>query len=109
MVEPSFLMQAGKLHTHAHPHGCIKVRERFVEQEDLRFSGNRPADGDSLPLSAGQFRRHTLEKVLDVQNARGLPDRSIDLRLGDASQLQSKAHILMDSHVWIEGVRLKYH
>ncbi len=30
----------------------IEVRQRFVEQEDIDFAHQRPADGDALALAA---------------------------------------------------------
>ena len=49
------LMQLGQFQPHLDPQQCVKVRQRLVEQEHLRVTHQRPADGNPLPLSAGQL------------------------------------------------------
>ena len=64
------------LTAHANPQRRVEVRERFVEQDDGRLRGERPAQRDPLLLSPGQFVRMPV----------GLVDQADQLEhLGDAS------------------------
>ena len=52
----------------------VEVRQRLVEQEDLRVAHDGAADGDALPLAAGELRRPAVEVVAELQDARRLSD-----------------------------------
>jgi hypothetical protein len=91
------------------PEFRVKVRERFVHQEDLRFAHDRPPHGNTLALSTGQRTRVALEIVLEVEHLGGLADATIALGLGDLADLESKAHVVGDGHLRIESVVLEHH
>ena len=70
------LMQFGDLGPHLHPHLGVEIRERFVEEENLRLADNRAADRDPLALAAGERFRFALEQMFDPENARGVDARA---------------------------------
>jgi hypothetical protein len=47
-----FFMEADEFAPHLNPEFGIEVRERLIEQEDLRVPDDRPAQGDPLALAA---------------------------------------------------------
>ena len=87
----------------------VEVRERFVEQEDLGIAHDGAAHGDALALAARQLSRIALQQRLEAENVGGLRDSLLDLGLVGLSQLQRKAHVVVDGHVWIERIVLKDH
>jgi hypothetical protein len=48
-------VQLGDLDAHLHPQRRVEVGQRFVEQKGGRLMDDGPADGDPLPLPAGQL------------------------------------------------------
>ena len=67
------------------------------------------ADGDTLPLAAGQGLGLTVEVLRDVEDLGGLFDLAVDLRLGDLLQLEGEGHVIINGHVGIERVVLEDH
>ena len=45
----------------------IEVTQGFVEQMDRGVAGEEPAQGDSLPLSAGKLGRFSFEQIAQSQ------------------------------------------
>ena len=41
----------------------VEVRQRLVEQEELRVAHDGPADGDALALPAGELARIAVEEL----------------------------------------------
>ena len=87
----------------------IQVGQRLVHQEDLRAADDGAADGDTLPLAAGQGLGLTVEVLRDVEDLGGLFDLAVDLRLGDLLQLEGEGHVIINGHVGIERVVLEDH
>ena len=87
----------------------VEVGQRLVHQEDLRAADDGAADGDTLPLAAGQGLGLTVEVLRDVEDLGGLFDLAVDLRLGDLLQLEGEGHVIIDGHVGIERVVLEDH
>lgn len=54
-------MQLGDFEPGGDAQSRIEVGQRFVEQEYLGIADDRPADGDTLPLAAGQLLGQALE------------------------------------------------
>ncbi len=51
------VVQAADLEAHAAAQVGIEVRQRLVEQQDVRLRGKRAGEGDALLLPAGELRR----------------------------------------------------
>ena len=60
----------------------VEVGQRLVEQEHVDVAHQRTADGDALPLAAGELRGFSVEQRLDLQDFGGARDAPLDLVLG---------------------------
>lgn len=85
------LVQLGELGPHLGAQLGVQVGERFVEQEDLGFTHDGTAQGDTLTLTAGQRLRLPVEQVGDIQDAGRLFDAAFDLVLGVFRSFRPKA------------------
>src|SRR3546814_13437044 len=72
------VVQLRDLDAHLHAQRRVQVRQRLVEQEDLRLAHERAADRDPLPLAAGQLLRLAAPPVLELQD----PGLSAERRVG---------------------------
>ena len=75
------LMQIGNADPHRGAQLGVKVGERFVEQEDVRFFDDRPAHRHALRLAAGELARQAIEQFFQFENFRRFFHLSVDLRL----------------------------
>ena len=48
----------------------VEVRERLVEQEDLRLADDRARERDPLALAAGELARLAVEQAADAEQVR---------------------------------------
>ena len=62
------LAQLDDLRAHLVAELGVEVGQRLVHQEDLRVPDDGAADGDTLPLAAGQRLRLTVEVLGDVED-----------------------------------------
>ena len=97
------------LGAHLNPQLGIEIGQRFVEQEDLRFTHDRASHGDALALSARELRRLALQQGLEIEHARSLADAGVDLALRHPLELERKRHVLPHRHVRVERVALEHH
>src|SRR5690606_40716158 len=56
----------------------IKVRQRLVEQEDLRPANDRPPHSDALALAARKLARLAVQKMRDPQRFSCLLDAAVN-------------------------------
>ena len=103
------LAQLNELGTHLVAELGVQIGQRLVHEQDLGFAHDRAADGDALPLAAGECLRLAVEVLGDAEDVRGLRDALRDLLLGNLAQLERKRHVLRDRHMRIERVVLEYH
>ena len=103
------LMQIGNADPHRGAQLGVKVGERFVEQEDVRFFDDRPAHRHALRLAAGELARQAIEQFFQFENFRRFFHLSVDLRLRQLAQLQAKGEVFAHRHMRIEGVVLEHH
>ena len=103
------LVQRRELIAHAHPERRVQVRQGLVEQEDLGFTHDGPADGHALALAARQGLGLAVQIVADVQHLGGGVDAAPDVGLVDLRQRQGEAHVLAHRHVRIERIGLEHH
>ncbi len=75
-------MEARQLDPHLRAERRVEVRQRLVEEEDVRRARDGAADRDALLLAAGQFLRPLVEMLGDAEDLRGALHRRIDLGLG---------------------------
>ncbi len=103
------LMQLFDLGTHGDAQLSVEVRQRLVEEEDLRVAHNGSAHGDALALAAGELARIASKELGQAENLRRLVDAFFDEALLGAPELQREAHVVGDRHVRIERVVLEHH
>ena len=87
----------------------VEVRQRLVEQEDLGAAHDRAAEGDALPLAAGQGARLALQEVVEAEDARGVAHALVDLGLLHVLHLERERHVVVDAHVRVQRVGLEHH
>jgi len=104
-----FLVHPLDLSAHLHAQLRVEVRQRLVEEEDLRVAHDGAAHGDALPLAPGQLLRLAVEQFGYVQDAGGLIDPALDLVLREALQAQPERHVLVHRHMRVERVVLEHH
>ena len=63
-------MQLGDFDPHLNAQRGVEVRQRLVEQEDLRVAHDGAADGDALALAAGKLAGLAIEQRLELQDRR---------------------------------------
>ncbi len=87
----------------------IQVGKRFVHEEDLRVTHDGAAHGNTLALTAGECLRLAVQVRLEVKKLGGFTDTLGALFLGDAGNLQRKAHVVRNRHVRVQRVVLENH
>ena len=86
----------------------IKGAQGLVEKKNFRLADNRPGEGDTLALAAGQLRRLAVDKILQRRHLDDPIDAPADIRPGDFFHPQSKGNVFVDRKVGKEGVALKH-
>ena len=102
-------MQLGDLGSHLGTQLGVQVGEGLVQEEDLGVTDDGTAQGNTLPLAAGQSLGLAVQQVGDVQDAGSLFHAALDLILGGLAQLQAEGHVVVHSHVGVQGVVLEHH
>ena len=87
----------------------IEVRQRLIEQKDLRLPDDGTADGNALTLPARERLGAPVEKLLDTEDLGRLAHACIDLLLRILPKFQTERHVVVDGHVRIESVVLEDH
>ena len=87
----------------------VEVRKRLVHQKHLGITHHGSADGDTLPLSAGQGARLAHQVLRDAEHLGGLGDLLIHDVLRHLLQPQRERDIVVDGHVRIQRVVLEDH
>ena len=95
--------------THRNAQLGVQVGQRFVKQEDLWFTHDGAAQGNTLALAAGQSLRLPVQQVGDIQDLRGFFHAAFDFILGSLAQLQAESHVVVNRHVGIKSVVLEHH
>jgi len=103
------LAEFDELSAHLVTEFCVEVRQRLVHEEDLRFTDDCTADGDTLTLAAGERFRFSLEIFGDAEDLRRFLDLFVDLRLRGLAQFESERHVFVHGHVRIQRVVLENH
>ncbi len=102
-------MQRLDFASHADAQLGIEVRQRFVEQEDLRIAHDGAAHGDALALAARERRRLAGEILGQVQDRSGGLHPLLDQLLVGAPYAQRKRHVFRDRHMRVQGITLENH
>ena len=90
------------------PHLRVERTERFVEQQHLRSNGERPGEGDALPLAARQLRGLAATEALESHKPEQFLDSGGDLGTRHLPHPQPERDVLEHAHVPEEGVVLEH-
>ena len=102
-------MQVGDLNPGVHPQCRIKVRQRFVKEEEFRLAHNGPADGNPLTLTARQFRGVAVQVLFQIQHPAGLGHTGVDHLFRAFCLFQGQCHVVAHIEVRVERVALEHH
>ena len=103
------LVEFRDFRAHLNAHLGIEIRERLVEEKNLRLAHDGATDRNALTLATGKGLRPAIEKLLDAQDARSFQDALLDLRFRILSQFQTECHVVVDAHMRVERVVLENH
>jgi len=103
------LMELGDLSSHLNAQLGVEVGKRFVHKEDLGLTNDGAAERNALSLTTGKSLGLTVEQVLDVEDAGSFLNALVDLGLGGLAELKTESHVIINSHVRIQGVVLENH
>jgi len=103
------LMELGDLSSHLNAQLSVEVGKRFVHKEDLGLTNDGATERNALSLTAGKSLGLTVEEMLDVEDAGSFLNALVDLGLGGLAELKTESHVIINSHVRIQGVVLENH
>src|SRR5215471_9228514 len=100
-----------KLHSYAHLFAQLRVQvaERFIQQQDSRFSDQRPCERDPLLLPTAQQRPRPIFETGHTDQLQCSPHAIGYFFAWKFARFERKGHVLSDSHVGPDRVGLKYH
>jgi hypothetical protein len=87
-----------------HPQLRIKVGQRLIEKEGLRFANDGTAERDALSLATGKLPRLAFQQMVETENVRCIAHATFDLGTGHAAHLQPEAEIVENAHMRIERI-----
>jgi hypothetical protein len=96
--QPELRLEVGQQVQHLRLHRHVERRDRFVEDQDARFGGERAGDADALRLPTGELVRVAVEELLaQVHGGEDLPDPlGAGGRAKPVEVLQRRFHDLAD-------------
>jgi hypothetical protein len=103
------LVQRLDLGAHRHPQLRVEVRERLVEEKDLRVAHDRASHRHALALAARELARVAPEEGLEIQDLRCAIDPFGNPADAFFSKPQGKTHVFPHGHVRVERVALEHH
>ena len=89
-------------------HLRIEGPERLVEEEDPRADRQRPGEGHSLALAAGELRGLPRTEVVEAHQMEQLVDPGLDLGLRGFPHPHPEGDVLEHAHVAEEGIVLEH-
>ena len=95
------LMQLSNLNSHLYTEFCIQVGQRLVHKKYLWITYNCSPHSNTLPLTTGQSLGLTIKKRGKIKHLGCFFYHFINLVFRNLSQLQTKCHIIIDSHMRI--------
>ena len=87
----------------------VKVRQWFVEQENIDIANQSATDGNTLALTTRQFARLALQKWLDLQDFSSTSNTFVDFRPRNPRHLKTEGQVLFHRHLWIKRIGLEHH
>ena len=88
-------------------HG-IEIAGRLIRDDHARAVDERPCDGDTLLLAAGELIRHTLASALKPYKLQYVRHTLLDLGVCRADNAHRKCDVIVHVHVFDKPVILEY-
>src|SRR5207245_873280 len=108
--DPDLLLEALDLAAHLVPQPGVEIRERLVQQKDVRPLHERARERDALLLATGELRGSAIEQCVDLDERGGLAHAPLALFLAHGTaKLEREADVLGDRHVRVQRVALEDH
>ena len=85
----------------------VERAEGLVQEQDLGPGGQRPRQGDALPLPAGELRRVAVGEPLELHQLQQLVGPRPDLAAREPPDFQAEGDVLADGHVPEQGIMLE--
>ena len=103
------VLQLAQFDAHVGAQLGVEVRERLVEQQDLRLEHEGARQRDALLLPAGELRGSALRERAHLHHAERVRDLLGDLLLALAPDAQAVRDVLEHRHVRPDRVGLEHH
>ena len=107
--DADLLLDAADLSAHRDAQLCVKVGQRLVHQQNVRFNAQCARERDALLLTAGKTLRHAVGVLVDLHELHELFGLGLYLVLGELLVFQAELNVLSDSVVREDGVVLEDH
>lgn len=72
----------------------VKIRQRFVQKQDVRLTRNRARQGNALLLTTGELLRQTIDKITEPGTRRHLARPSDSVSRRNARRTQRQNNVL---------------
>ena len=102
-------LEAGDLDPHLAAQARVEIGQRLVHQESAGVTHQRPAHGDTLPLSARKLSRPALKQRLEFEHRRSFADAGLDEFARLPADLEREAEIFADGEMRVERIALENH
>ena len=106
---PQTLLHPTNLHAHLHTKLRIQVRQRLIEEQNLRAHDHRSGQCNTLLLATGKLGRSAIRHRGQVHCSKCNIDLFLDFRCALLSQMQAVGHILTHAQVREQRVGLEHH
>ena len=103
------LVQAPNLKTHFFSEVCVEVAQWLVEEQDLGLHHQRPRDGDTLLLAAGQLAGIAGAVALELDRLQDVVHSPVPVDLRRPGEAQPVRDVLIHRHVRPQSVALEDH
>ena len=107
--DPQILLESFDLPTHGQPETGVEVRQRLVEQQEVRLLHQGAPKSHPLLLPARQLSDLAIQQIADAHHVGHRLDPFLDLTLAQLLQSERVADVAEHRHMGVEGVALKHH
>ena len=85
----------------------VQSAERLVEQQHLGLGGQRPRQGDALPLAARKLCGQSFPQFFEPDQVKQLAHSFLDVALALVADTERKGDVVEHRHVAKQGIMLK--
>ena len=107
--EAKALLQLADFGAHATAQAGVEVRQRLVQQKDLRLQHQSPRYRDALLLAARQFGRKPFPETAKAHEIEALVGRRLGLGPSHPAGFEPVGDVFDHRHMWKKRIALKDH